>query len=221
LEGTWEAAYWAAQCALTAADLVHGGDRAAYALCRPPGHHAASDLYGGYCYLNSAAIAAQALRRIGETVAILDVDYHHGNGTQSIFYSEPCVFYASLHADPEEEYPYYWGSEDERGEGPGLGANRNWPLPSRTGDQAYLDALDEALAVVRRFAPRWLVVSAGFDTAAGDPEGGFALTAEAISEVAWRLAGLALPTVVVQEGGYRLERLGQDAVTFLRPFAET
>lgn len=229
LEGTWEAAYWAAQCALTSADHVRAGEAAVYALCRPPGHHAAGDLYGGYCYLNNAAIAARYLQlgRVGDPsstaqgdrVAILDVDYHHGNGTQAIFYSEPEIFYASLHAHPAEEYPFYWGAADEVGEGRGVGANRNWPLPPGTGDDAYLDALAEALAAVRHFAPRWLVVSVGLDIATGDPEGGFQVTTAGLHEIGRRIAGLNLPTVVVQEGGYRLDRLGTDAVAFLRAFA--
>ncbi len=220
LEGTWEAADWAAQCALSAADLVHAGTaRAAYALCRPPGHHAASDLYGGYCYLNNAAIAARHLQSAGERVAILDVDYHHGNGTQAIFYSDPGVLYASLHADPDEEYPFYWGGRDERGEGPGLGSNWNWPLPQGIDDSAYLEALDQALVEVARFTARWLVVSAGMDTVAGDPEGGFRLTRAGLAAIGQRIAALGLPAVIVQEGGYQLERLGDDAVAFLRAFA--
>ena len=219
LEGTWEAAYWAAQCALTAADLVRAGtDRAAYALCRPPGHHAASDLYGGYCYLNNAAIAARHLQAQGDRVAVLDIDYHHGNGTQAIFYSDPSVLYASLHADPDEEYPHYWGARDERGEGLGLGSNWNWPLPQGTDDTTYLEALAQALAEVIRFAPRWLVVSAGFDTVPGDPEGGFRITTAGLAAIGQQIAALDLPTVIVQEGGYRLGRLGNDAVAFLRAF---
>jgi acetoin utilization deacetylase AcuC-like enzyme len=219
LEGTWQAAYWAAQCALTAADLVREGHRTAYALCRPPGHHSAADLYGGYCYLNNAAIAARALQAGDERVAVLDVDYHHGNGTQAIFYAEPSVLYASLHADPAEAYPYFWGEADERGEGPGLDCNRNWPLPPGTGDERFLDALDQALSAIRGCAPRWLVVSAGFDTVEGDPEGEFTLSTAGLHEIGGRIAGLELPTVLVQEGGYRLERLGQDAVAFLSAFA--
>jgi acetoin utilization deacetylase AcuC-like enzyme len=220
LEGTWKAAYWAAQCALSAADLVHGDtERAAYALCRPPGHHAASDLYGGYCYLNNAAIAARRLQSAGGRVAILDVDYHHGNGTQAIFYSDPGILYASLHADPDEEYPFYWGGRDERGEGPGLGSNWNWPLPQGIDDSAYLEALERALVEVARFTPRWLVVSAGMDTVARDPEGGFRLARAGLAAIGQRIAALGLPTVIVQEGGYQLERLGEDAVAFLRAFA--
>ena len=157
----------------------------------------------------------------GARVAILDVDYHHGNGTQSIFYADPSVLYCSLHADPDVEYPYYWGAADERGEGPGEGFNRNWPLPPSTDDARYLAALDEAVAAVRDFAPRYLVVSAGFDIVAGDPVAiaGFGVTTAGVGEIGRKIAQLGLPTVVVQEGGYLLERLGEDAVAFLRPFA--
>lgn len=216
LEGTWEAAYWSAQCTLTAADLVRAGGETTYALCRPPGHHAGVDFYGGYCYLNNAAIAARCLRA---KVAILDIDYHHGHGTQEIFYSDPTVLTCSLHADPDDEYPYYWGGGDERGAGPSEGFNRNWPLPLGTDDATYLKALDEALAVIRDFDPQVFVVSAGFDIAAGDPVGGFNVTTEGLREVGKRIAGLRLPTIIVQEGGYLLEQLGESAAAFLHAFA--
>lgn len=216
LEGTWPAAYWSAQCALTAADRVQGGEALAYAVCRPPGHHAGPDLYGGYCYLNNAAIAARHLTRCGAQVAILDVDYHHGNGTQLAFYDDPAVLYCSLHADPDEDYPFYWGTADEVGQGAGQGTNRNWPLPVGTAGREYLAALDEALAVVGRFAARYLVVSAGLDTLEGDPEGGFRLTTDDVREVGRRIGALGMPTVVVQEGGYAVGRLGDNAVAFLQ-----
>jgi acetoin utilization deacetylase AcuC-like enzyme len=251
LEGTWEAAYWSAQCALTAADLVCGGTRVVYALCRPPGHHAGADLYGGYCYLNNAAIAARYLqfvsprslrgprgdppRRAQGTpaagsarqresscrVAILDVDYHHGNGTQMIFYTDPSVFYGSLHVHPDEDYPYYWGGAEESGEGEGKGSNHNWPLSRGTGDARYLETLDEALAAICEFAPAYLVVSLGLDIVEGDPEGGFHVTAPWLREIGERIAHLGLPTVIVQEGGYGLDRLGEHALVFLEPFART
>jgi len=219
LEGTWEAAYWSAQCALTAAGLVRGGERLAYALCRPPGHHAGADLYGGYCYLNNAAIAARSLRAMGR-VAILDVDYHHGNGTQLIFYSDPDVLYCSLHAHPDEDYPYFWGEAEERGAGPGEGANWNWPLPCSTGDEEYLATLDRALRVIGDYQPHSLVVSAGFDGLEGDPEGSFHLSVAGLGEIGRRIGGLGLPTAIVQEGGYRLEALGASAVAFLRGCAQ-
>lgn len=217
LEGTWEAAYWSAQCALTGASLIRSGERVAYALCRPPGHHAGIDLYGGVCYLNNAAIAA---RHLGAPVAILDIDYHHGNGTQDIFYADPSVLYCSLHADPDVEYPYYWGGSDERGEGRGAGFNRNWSLPLGCDDATYLHALNEALATIRDFNPAYLIISAGFDTIAGDPWGGFRLTTDGLHETGRQIAALAqdTPALIVQEGGYLLERLGENAVAFLRAF---
>jgi acetoin utilization deacetylase AcuC-like enzyme len=220
LEGTWQAAYWSAQCALSAADFCRAGERVTYALCRPPGHHAAADLYGGFCYLNNAAIAARYLQGEGARIAVLDVDYHHGNGTQAIFYADPSVLYCSLHAHPDEDFPYYWGEADERGEGPGEGYNRNWPLPQGTDDAGYLVALDAALATICEFAPRYLVVSAGFDVVLGDPVGGFNVTTGGLREIGKRIAGLNRPTVIVQEGGYLLDRLGENAVAFLQAFVE-
>jgi acetoin utilization deacetylase AcuC-like enzyme len=219
LEGTWQAAYWSAQCALSAADRLLAGDPVCYALCRPPGHHAAADLYGGFCYLNNAAIAARHLQRNGDRIAILDVDYHHGNGTQLMFYSDPQVLYCSLHVHPDADYPYYWGETDELGEGPGRGTNRNWPLPPGTEDAQYLAVLDEALAVIREFTPRTLIVSAGFDTVEGDPAGGFRLTRTGLARIGEKIAALNLPTLIVQEGGYLLDTLGDAAVAFLRPLA--
>jgi acetoin utilization deacetylase AcuC-like enzyme len=221
LAGTWDAAYWSAQTALTAAGLVRAGQPVAYALCRPPGHHASASQYGGYCYLNNAAIAARSLQGSGARVAIVDIDYHHGNGTQEIFYADPTVLYCSLHADPDEEYPYFWGAADEPGSGAGLGANRNWPLPAGVDDEAYLQALDEALAVVAGYQPAYLVISAGFDLVQGDPStttGGFGVTVEGLVQIGRRLAALAVPAVVVQEGGYQIDRLGEMAVRFLRTF---
>jgi len=218
LERTWEAAYWSAQCALSAADLVRSGEQVVYALCRPPGHHAAVDLYGGFCYLNNAAIAARYLQQDGARVAILDIDYHHGNGTQAIFYADPTVLFCSLHAHPDDDYPYYWGEADECGEGPGEGFNYNWPLARETDDARYLVTLDAALAVIRGFDPRYLVVSAGFDIAAGDPVGSFNVTTSGLHKIGVQIAELGLPTVIVQEGGYVLETLGGSAVSFLRAF---
>lgn len=219
LPGTWTAAYWSAQVAVTAADIVRSGERAAYALCRPPGHHAASDLHGGFCYLNNAAIAARALQGGSSAhVAIVDIDYHHGNGTQEIFYRDDCVLFCSLHADPDVEYPFFWGGADELGEGLGAGHNCNWPLPQGVRDAEYLAALDQAIDAVRSFGPQYLVISAGFDLMEGDPvatRGGFAVTLDGLRQIGQKLAGLALPTVIVQEGGYDLPRLGLYARTLL------
>jgi acetoin utilization deacetylase AcuC-like enzyme len=200
---------------------VRAGERSAYALCRPPGHHAAAAMYGGFCYLNNAAIAAQWLRQqCGERVAVLDIDYHHGNGTQMIFYADPSVLFCSLHADPNEDYPFYWGGPDERGAGAGLGYNRNWPLPLGTDDAGYLAAVDDALAVIADYAPEYLVVSVGFDTAVGDPVGGFTLTPGGLAAVGEAIAALGLPAVLVQEGGYRLDMLAANSLAFLHPFAD-
>jgi acetoin utilization deacetylase AcuC-like enzyme len=217
--GTWEAAYWSAQCALTAADRVAGGERAAYALCRPPGHHATIDQYGGFCYLNHAAIAARSIGAEGR-VAILDIDYHHGNGTQSIFYADPAVLYVSLHAHPALDYPYYWGFPDESGTGAGYGTNVNLPLPLGADNACYLETLDEGLTVIRRFAPAALILSLGLDALADDPIGKFALTPSGWTEIGRRIAALELPTVLIQEGGYRLESLGSHAVSFLSTFID-
>lgn len=220
LAGTWQAAYWSAQCALSAAHDVANGARATYALCRPPGHHAAADLYGGFCYLNNAAIAARSL---GERVAILDIDFHHGNGTQEIFYSDPGVLYCSLHADPDQEYPYFWGSVDEKGESEGLGYNCNYPLPLGCDDAFYLQTLEQALQRIRKFEPRYLVVSLGLDIIQGDEVGGFNVTPAGIDEISRQIAALRLgdnplPTVIVQEGGYLLSELGDLVVRFLKSF---
>jgi acetoin utilization deacetylase AcuC-like enzyme len=207
--GTWEGAYWSA---LSALDAVLARDRAAFALCRPPGHHCGADYLGGYCYLNNAAIAAQAA---GRRVAILDVDYHHGNGTQDIFYARGDVLFVSIHADPRMDYPYYWGHADEIGEGPGEGATLNLPLPRGTDLAAYLPALDTALARIAAFAPDLLIVSYGADTFAGDPISHFRLETSDYAILGRRIASLGLPTVVVMEGGYAVDALGVNVAAFL------
>jgi len=217
LERTWDAAYWAAQCALTAADYVRNGGRAAYALCRPPGHHAMPDQYGGFCYLNNVAIAARYLQVTGP-VAILDLDYHHGNGTQAIFYDDPAALFCSLHADPDWIYPFFWGRADERGAGAGLGLNHNWPLPPDVDEATYLTVLDEAIGVIAEFAPRYLLISLGLDAAEDDLIGQFRITTGGFHEIGRRIAALRLPTVIVQEGGYLLDTLGENAVAFLGAF---
>ncbi len=222
--GTWDAAYWSAQCALTGADeLLNGeGARQVYALCRPPGHHAARDLYGGFCFLNNAAIAARHLQSAGgeaaARIAILDFDYHHGNGTQAIFYADPSVLFCSLHADPEDEYPHYWGYADQTGAGPGEGCTRNFPLPLGTPDGPYLEALAQANEAIQDYAPDYLIVSAGFDIFTGDPVGGFNVSTEGIAQVGRAVAALGLPTLIVQEGGYLRDTLGENAVAFLEQF---
>jgi acetoin utilization deacetylase AcuC-like enzyme len=218
-EGTWESAYWSAQTALTGLDALLAGERSAFALCRPPGHHCGADYLGGYCYLNSAAIAAEAAIADGrKRVAILDVDYHHGNGTQDIFYGRGDVFFASIHADPATDYPFYWGFADETGEGEGEGANLNLPLPRRTDLNAYLPALEAALERIAAFAPDLLIVSYGADTFAGDPISYFRIETDDYPDIARRIASLAKPTLVVMEGGYAIDRLGANVSSFLSGF---
>jgi len=213
--GTWEGAYWSAQTALTALDHVLAGERVAFALCRPPGHHAGRDYLGGYCYLNNAAIAAEAAAAAGKRVAILDVDYHHGNGTQDIFYGRGEVLFVSIHADPRTDYPYFWGHEDETGEGEGEGATLNLPLPRGTDLAAYFPALDIALARIADFAPDLLVVSYGADTFVGDPISHFALETRDYRVIAARIASLGVPSLVVMEGGYAVDALGGNVAAFL------
>jgi acetoin utilization deacetylase AcuC-like enzyme len=212
--GSWRAAVEAVDVALTAADLVAGGARAAFALCRPPGHHAGPGYYGGFCLLNNAAVAARALGRLGP-VAVVDVDFHHGNGTQDIFWEDPAVLYVSLHGDPAGHYPHFTGAQDEVGEGPGRGATRNFPLPDGTGDDDYLHTLEAAAEVVAAFGPAVLVVSLGFDTLAADPLGAFRLGLDGYRRMGGLLAGLGLPTLLVQEGGYALDAIGACAVAAL------
>jgi acetoin utilization deacetylase AcuC-like enzyme len=218
-EGTWQGAYWSAQTALSALDALLAGERAAFALCRPPGHHAGADYLGGYCYLNNAAIAAAAAVAAGKKrVAILDIDYHHGNGSQDIFYGRGDVLFVSIHADPRMDYPYFWGHGDERGAGEGEGATLNLPLPRGTGLRAYLPALDAALAKIADFAPELLVISYGADTFVGDPISYFTLQRDDYAEIAARIAALGLPSLIVMEGGYAVDALGANVASFLAGF---
>jgi len=214
------AARQAVDVALTAAELVMHGERFAYALCRPPGHHAERRIFGGFCYLNNAAVAANYLAGNGK-VALLDIDYHHGNGAQDIFYSRNDVLTLSIHGHPRHAYPNFSGYSDERGEGPGLGFNRNWPLEPPVDDARYLKVLDEALASVRRFRPLYLVVSLGFDIMKGDPTGSFDITVAGLQQIARRIAHLGLPTLIVQEGGYAVRNLRVGAKNFFSALAET
>ena len=216
---TWESAYWSAQSALAATRAVLDGERAAFALCRPPGHHAGADYYGGYCHLNAAAIAAQAARDAGRhRVAILDIDYHHGNGTQDIFWSRGDVFYASLHADPATDYPFYWGHEDEVGEGEGRGATLNLPLPQGTTLEAFRRTQARALEAITRFGAELLVVSFGADTYIGDPISAFRLETPDYALLAQDIAAAGLPTVIVMEGGYAVDALGENVASLLSGF---
>jgi acetoin utilization deacetylase AcuC-like enzyme len=222
-ERTWDAAVAASHAALTAAEHVRTNGGTAYALARPPGHHAGRDFYGGFCYTNHCAVAAEYLKqKTGGPVATLDFDYHHGNGTQEIFYADPAVLTCSLHADPRQDYPFYWGAADEIGEGKGKGFNLNVPLPLGTKDAEYLDALDGVIARIRDFKPNALVVSAGFDLMAGDPVsrgGGFKITVPGLKRIAGKIAELGLPTVLVQEGGYNRERLGEYGAAMVKSFS--
>jgi len=217
---TWDAAYWGAQTALSAlAPLLDGSARASFALCRPPGHHAGADYLGGYCYLNNAAIAAQGARDAGHArVAILDIDYHHGNGTQDIFWEDGSVFFASIHADPSTDYPFFWGHADEAGDGAGAGATLNLPLPRGTKLPAYLDALEQALAAIAAFDPSLLVLSFGADTFEGDPISHFAITRADYATIGGRIAAAGLPTLIVMEGGYAVAELGDNVASLLDGF---
>jgi acetoin utilization deacetylase AcuC-like enzyme len=215
--GTYTAALAAAQCALSGAQAVAQGQRAAFALCRPPGHHAGREICGGFCFLNNAAIAAQWLSGQGK-VAILDIDYHAGNGTQDIFYERPDVLTVSLHANPDREYPNYAGYTHETGAGPGAGYHRNYPLPVGTDDSLYLHTLNEALDLIAKFDPAHLVLSAGMDIYKDDPLSDFAITHPGIVEIGRSIASLNLQTLVVMEGGYNVEALGKNVVALLVAF---
>ena len=215
--GTYAAARASVDVALTTVDLVLGGEAAAYGLCRPPGHHAARSMYGGYCFFNNAAIAAEAIgRATGEPVAILDVDYHHGNGSQQIFWDRGDVHYVSVHADPARQYPYYLGFANETGGRAGAGANLNLPLPAGTDDDAYLAAIDRALDAIVVRAGSVIVVSLGFDTYAEDPIGDFALSTPVYHEIGRRVAATGRRLVILQEGGYHRPTLGANARAWLR-----
>ncbi len=217
---TWNSAYWSAQTAVTAADLVIGGERSAYALCRPPGHHAFADLAGGFCFLNNTAIAAEHCVKDGFRTAILDVDLHHGNGTQGIFYGRGDVLTVSIHADPARYYPFFWGYAQERGEGPGLGANLNLPIPRGTGDEGFLEALEPGIERIRSFAPDVLILALGLDAFEDDPFGVLAVTTPGFARIAAATAALGLPTVIVQEGGYLCPELGDNLRSFLSGFLD-
>ena len=216
---TWGSALRSAHAAVHAAELVSQGEAAAYALCRPPGHHAYADMAGGFCYLNNAAIAAAKLQRHGSRVAILDVDLHHGNGTQGIFYARDDVLTISIHADPVRFYPFFWGHADERGEGRGLGYNLNLPLPRKTGDGGFLAALETAMLRLRSFAPDALVIALGLDAHESDPFGGLTVTTRGFGAIGARIGAAKLPSVIVQEGGYLNEALGANLASFLSGFS--
>ncbi len=217
--GTWAAAKAAADAAASAAQALLQGQRAAFSATRPPGHHAGPDFMGGYCFLNNAAVAAQALRDGGAArVALLDVDYHHGNGTQACFYERADVLFVSIHGDPRTEYPFYLGHADETGAGAGAGFNLNLPLPAGSSAVAWFDALETACARIARHGADALVVSLGLDTFAGDPISSFQLLADDFTRLGQRLQRLGLPTAFVLEGGYAAAELGHNAAQVLEGF---
>ncbi len=220
MQKTYEVARASVETALTGAEmLASGAEKYVYALCRPSGHHAGPRVFGGYCYFNNVATAAQYLLASGR-VAVLDIDYHHGNGTQEFFIEKKAVFTASIHGDPAVEYPYFWGYADETGIGQGEGANRNEPLPLGSGRAEYLAALDRILDAISSFAPDYLVIAAGFDTHEHDPIGGFKLCIEDYSIIAQRLRSVNCPTLICQEGGYNLDVLGECVYAFLSGYCD-
>lgn len=220
VEGTWKAIDAAKDIALTGVELMQAGERAVFSVCRPAGHHASQDLAGGYCYLNNAAIATQAHRNAGaRRVAILDIDYHHGNGTQRIFYDRSDVLFVSLHCRPQDEYPFLMGYDTELGEGPGKGYNVNLPMPRGTDYAWWGQALQVALDRISAYAPDVLVVSLGVDTFEGDPVGGFVLQSSNYLDIGKRINGLSLPTHFVMEGGYEMSALGRNVANVITGFS--
>lgn len=219
MSGSWMAAREGAACALAAAQAVSTGESSAVALTRPPGHHAGRGYMGGYCFLNNAAIAAQHLRSQGlQRIAVMDIDYHHGNGTQAIFDERSDVYTVSIHGDPQTEYPFFLGHADERGTGAGEGYNLNFPLPKGTAFETWYGSLQKALQVIADFSPQALVVPLGLDTYEGDPISGFKLKSVHYLQVGRALASLRLPTVFTLEGGYAVADFGRNTVNVLEGF---
>lgn len=217
--GTWEAACASAAIAQTAQRIVASGARSAFALCRPPGHHAAKDMYGGYCFLNNAAIAAQMFLNDGaKRVAILDPDFHHGNGTQDIFYDRDDVLFLSLHGAPEHAFPHFLGYEDETGAGKGEGFTVNYAMPPNTGYDEWGSAMDDAIKRIEAYSPDALVVSLGVDTFERDPISFFKLKSDDFTDYGGRIAKLKLPTLFCMEGGYAVEEIGINTVNVLEGF---
>jgi acetoin utilization deacetylase AcuC-like enzyme len=217
--GTWRAALSSMASAQAATRAVAAGARAAFALCRPPGHHATQDQYGGYCFLNNAAVAADMLTHDGaRRVAVLDIDFHHGNGTQEIFYRRGDVMFASIHGDPHDMYPYFVGHADERGQGAGEGTNLNYPLPPKTPYGPWAEALDDAIARIRAWGAEALVVSLGVDAYKDDPISFFRLDSPDFMDCGRRIGRMGLPTVFVMEGGYAIEKVGVNTVNVLEGF---
>ena len=203
---------------MEAAKLALGDEREAYALCRPPGHHAYADFAGGFCYLNNVAIAANYMASSLGRVAILDIDTHHGNGTQSIFYRRSDVHFVSVHGDPNVLFPFYAGYADERGKDEGDGCNLNLPLPLKSEDPAWLDAIDQGMASIQAYQPKALLVSLGFDPYKGDPSSDLAVSTEGFRGAGERIGRYDGPIVLIQEGGYSVEKLGENLDAFLDGF---
>jgi len=219
--GTWEAARASANVALTAQATIKNGANEAFALCRPPGHHAASDMYGGYCFINNAAVAAQAFIDQGANrVAILDVDFHHGNGTQAIFYNRSDVMFLSLHGDPKDAFPNYLGFEDEPGSGDGEGFNFNYPMGPGTDFKTWGSALDDAAKKINNYGPDALVISLGVDTFEHDPISFFKLSSDDFKRYGAAIGRMKLPTLFIMEGGYAVEEIGLNAVNVLQGYED-
>lgn len=218
-KGTWDAVLFSATLAIRGAEVLLDGGKHAFALCRPPGHHAGRRFMGGYCYVNNAAIAAYHLKSMGK-VAILDIDYHHGNGTQEIFWNDPDVLFVSIHADPTQDYPYYVGYASETGGESAQGTNINLLLRHGTDAPTYLQTLDEALRQIQAFQPTTLVISLGFDTYIDEPMGHFRLELPHYETIGRKLSALGYPTLYVQEGGYAIDALGAMGVSFFNGVLE-
>lgn len=217
--GTWQAALTAKDVALTGAERLLNGEQGVFSLCRPPGHHAARDMFGGYCFLNNAAIAAQHLRdRSGSNIAILDIDFHHGNGTQDIFYEREDMLFCSLHGDPVDAFPYFLGYADETGLDAGKGYNRNYPMPPGTLFAQWRESLLEALQHISDFTPAYLVVSLGVDAFENDPISFFKLTSADFLATGQLLGSLEIPTLFVMEGGYDVDEVGINVLNVLTGF---
>lgn len=217
-EHTWQSSYWAAQCAISAAKAVLDGDLKAYALCRPPGHHARHDAAGGFCYINHAAVAAQLLRRGFNKIAVLDTDMHHGQGTQEIFYDRADILYVSVHGDPTNFYPVVAGFEEETGQGAGLGFNLNLPMPHGSSEAFFFEQVTKAITAVNQFEPEAIVFSHGFDIYKDDPQSKVAVTTQGFYRLGQMVNDLNLPTVVIQEGGYDLASMAANTESFFKGF---
>ena len=217
-EGTVEAAYESVKVALTAADMLDE-EKSVFALCRPPGHHASKDQYGGYCFFNNVSIAAEKLKEKGaKRIFILDIDFHHGNGTQAIFYDRSDVFFVSLHGDPKDAFPHFLGHADEKGSGEGVGYNCNYPMPPGTPYDVWTKSLDDSISKIQYFSPDALIVSLGVDTYENDPISFFKLKSDDFFDVGRKIASINLPTLFVMEGGYAIKEIGVNTVNTLKGF---